>query len=122
MNNSKSIQDTLFIIMRVSAVQLILMVILTTLASAASINGQGILDSKISLEVSNMEIKSILVEIEKQASVSFTYRPKLIQSSRKVSLSFNEAKLSEVLDHIFSPSIEFVGSGRGNCIKACTSS
>ncbi len=117
MNNSKSIQDALLTIMRVTATQLVLMVILTTLVSAASLNGQGILDSKISLDVSNMEIKSILVEIEKQAPVSFTYRPKLIQSSRKVSLTVSEVRLSEVLDHLFSPSIEFVVVGEEIVLK-----
>jgi TonB-dependent starch-binding outer membrane protein SusC len=108
MKNFKSIQDALIIIMKVTAAQLMLMVVLTTLASAGHSNGQGILDSKVSLDVKNMEIKSILLEIERQVPVNFTYRSKLIQASRKVSLQVSETRLSEVLDEIFSPDVEFV--------------
>jgi len=117
MNNSKSIQDALIIIMKVTAAQFVLMVVFSTLAFAGPLNGQGILDSKISLDVNNMEIKTVLVEIEKQIPVNFTYRPKLIQSSRKVSLRVNEARLSEVLDDLFSPEVEFLVVGEEIVLK-----
>ncbi|HYC85852.1 MAG TPA: TonB-dependent receptor [Chryseosolibacter sp.] len=84
------------------------MVVLTTLASAGPTKGQGVLDSKVTLDVSDMEIKSILLEIEKQVEVNFTYRSKHIQASRKVSLNVNNARLSEVLDELFTPDVEFI--------------
>jgi TonB-linked SusC/RagA family outer membrane protein len=120
MNNSKSIQDALIIIMKVTAAQFVLMVILSTFAFAGHLNGQGILDSKISLNVNNMEIKTVLVEIEKQIPVNFTYRPKLIQASRKVSFSVSEARLSEVLDDLFSPEVEFLVVGEEIVLKPAT--
>src|SRR5687768_17241949 len=108
MNNFRSIQDALINIMKITAAQLMIMVVLTTLASAGPSNGQGVLDSKVSLDVNNMEIKSILLEIEKQVPVNFTYRSKHIQASRKVSLNVNDARLIEVLDELFTPDVEFI--------------
>src|SRR5688500_15294474 len=107
MNNFRSIQDALITIMKITAAQLMIMVVLTSLATAGHINGQGILDNKVSLDVNDMEIRSILLEIEKQVPVNFTYRSKLIQASRKISLQVSDARLSEVLDDLFTPDVEF---------------
>src|SRR6478736_5560372 len=49
--------------------------------------------------------KLFLSDLEKQASVVFTYRAKLIRSSRKVSLTVSEAPLSDVLKELFDPGI-----------------
>lgn len=108
MNNFRSIQDALIRIMKLTAAQLMIMVVLTTLASAGDLNGQGVLDNKVSLDVMDMEVKTILLEIEKQVPVNFTYRSKLINATRKVSMQVSDARLSEVLDDLFTPSVEFV--------------
>lgn len=107
MNKHVSIQDVLYCIMRVTLTQVLLMVVLTTLVSAGDLNGQGILDRKVSLDADKQEIKSILTEIERQTSVVFTYRAKLIKASKKVSLRVNDVKLSEVLSRLFSPAVSF---------------
>ncbi len=107
MNKIKSIQHVLFVIMKITATQLLLMTILTTLVSAEVLKGQGVLDKRISLDADRLEVKTLLNEIESKAEVAFTYSPKLIKHLPKVTLSVKEAKLSEVLNQIFSPSIEF---------------
>lgn len=94
--------------MRITLTQALIMVILTSLVAAAPLNGQGILDRKVSLDVNNAEIKSILSEIEKQTSVIFTYRSKLIKASKRVSLKVSDARLSEVLEELFDPGISYL--------------
>lgn len=107
MNNSKPIQEVFYVIMRITLIQALLMVILTSLVAAGPTKGQGILDRKVSLDVNNAEIKSILSEIEKQTSVIFTYRSKLIKSSKKVSIKVHDASLAVVLEQLFNPGIYF---------------
>lgn len=105
MNKPRPIQDVFLVIMRITLTQFLLMVFLTSLVTAAELNGQGILDRKVSLDVQNATIKSVLTEIEKQTSVVFTYRSRLIQASRKVSFKTSDAALSEVLKELFGAGI-----------------
>lgn len=108
MNKPRPIQDVFYFIMKITLTQFLLMVILTSLVSAASLKGQGILDRKVSIDAENTEIKSILSEIEKQASVVFTYRPRLIRDSKKISFKVTDASLKDVLAQLFSPEISFL--------------
>lgn len=108
MNKPRSIQDVFLVIMRITLTQFLLLVILTSLAYAAETNGQGILDRKVSLDVQNATIKSVLTEIEHQTSVVFTYRPRLIQASRKVSLKLSDTNLSEALKELFGTEVTYV--------------
>jgi len=105
MNKPRPIQGVFFVIMRVTVTQILLVVALTSLVSAAHLKGQGILERKVSLDARNTEIKSILAEIEKQTAVEFTYRPRVINASKKVSLKVTDAKLVDVLAQLFSPAI-----------------
>lgn len=105
MNNHRSIQDTFIVLMRITLTQTLIMAVLSSLVSAASLNGQGIMDRKVSINVRNTEIKLILTEIEKQASVVFTYRPNLIKASKKISLKVVDARVGDVLGQLFSPTI-----------------
>ena len=101
MNKPRSIQDVFLVIMRITLTQFLLMVILTSLVSAADLNGQGILDRKVSLDVQNTTIKSVLAEIEKQTSVVFTYRSRQIKALKKISFKTSDASLSDVLKEMF---------------------
>jgi len=105
MNKQRPIQDVFFIIMRITLTQILLVVVLTSMVSAANLNGQGILERKVSLDARDTEIKSILAEIEKQTAVEFTYRPRVINASKKVSLKVTDVKLVDVLSQLFSPAI-----------------
>ncbi|HZI25172.1 MAG TPA: carboxypeptidase-like regulatory domain-containing protein, partial [Chryseolinea sp.] len=108
MNNHRSIQDAFIVIMRITLTQILMMAVLSTLVSAASLNGQGIMDRKVTIDVSNTEVKLILAEIEKQASVVFTYRPSHIKSSRKISFKVEDVRLADALTQLFSPAISFL--------------
>lgn len=110
MNKPRPIQQVFYTLMRITLTQLLIMVAVTSLVSAAHLNtkAQEILERKVSLDVSNEEVRKVLSEIERQTSVVFTYRPKAIQSSRKVTLKVEGMTLDEVLYEIFDGEISFV--------------
>jgi TonB-linked SusC/RagA family outer membrane protein len=108
MNKSRSIQHDLIFFMKITVYQMLIMMILTTLVSAADLRGQEILERKVSIHVDNKEIRSILAEIERQVSVTFTYRSGVIEASKKISLNAEDKKLREVLKELFNGTIEAV--------------
>jgi TonB-linked SusC/RagA family outer membrane protein len=108
MNNLKSIQGLLYFLMKITLAQTLLMAALTSLVAAAPLKGQEILERRVSLDVKNREIKSVLAEIEKQISVTFTYRPKSIRASKKISLKVSDIRLHELLAQLFSPEVSFI--------------
>lgn len=117
MNKSRPIQDVFFVIMRVTLTQILLMVIFASLVSAANLKGQEILDREISVEAHDKKIKSILKDIEKELSVIFTYRPDVIEASKKVSIQTSSTPLREVLNQLFSPDVDFFVSGKEILLK-----
>ena len=90
MNNHRSIQGAFIAIMRITLAQIFIMAVFSTLVSASSLSGQGIMDRKVSINVHNAEMKSILSEIEKQTSVVFTYRANLIKGLKNVSVLYED--------------------------------
>ncbi len=114
MNNNRSIQDVLFLIMRVTLIQILIMTVLSTVVCAADVKGQGVLDRKLSLHADNEDISSILSEIENRIGVNFTYVSKTIRASRKISLIVKETRLGDVLRTIFSPEVEYEVVNNGN--------
>jgi TonB-linked SusC/RagA family outer membrane protein len=105
MNKAQFIQGVFIALMRITITQALIMAILTSLVSAANLKGQGVLDRKVSIDATDKEIKAVLMELEDQASVIFTYRSTAIQASKKVTLKLNDAKLSEVLKQLFGSEI-----------------
>lgn len=105
MNKAQFIQRVFIALMRITITQALIMGILTSLVSAANLKGQDVLDRKVSIDANDKKIKAVLMEIEDQASVVFTYRSTAIQASKKVTLKLNEAKLSEVLKQLFGSEI-----------------
>src|SRR5690606_29975639 len=95
----------LFAIMKFSALQILLSVLITVLAMAShgSSNGQEILDKVISISVENAKVKTALAEIERLASIKFTYNPQSIPINRKISADFENEKLSNVLNGLLTP-------------------
>jgi len=72
---------------------------------------QGILKSKVSLNVEGMKIKSILKKIEDAGTVRFAYQPNQIDVDKMVSLSIEDLPLENVLGMIFDHSVLFEERG-----------
>lgn len=101
MNKSRPIQEVVCLLMRISLAQVLLMTLFASLVSAADIKGQQVLDRTVSLNVDNKEVSNVLQEIERQASVTFSYRTKTIKGADRVTLEVKDAPLGTVLQQLF---------------------
>jgi len=89
-------------IMKISLVPvLLLMLALCSYANDSS--GQRLLDRKITLKVTDEEIRNVFIQLEKKTELRFVYSPELIGSSRKVSLDVQEKELYKVLGELLTP-------------------
>lgn len=90
-------------IMRILSVQMFLALLLGSMAYAYDLNGQGIMDKEISIELQDTSLKKALARIERLAGVKFTYSPSVIEEDRKVSVKASGETLGEVLDVLLEP-------------------
>ena len=91
--------------------QLFLLLSIFSAAGVFPSAGQGILKSKISLNVEGMKIKSILKKIEDAGTVRFAYQPNQIDVDKMMSLSIEDLPLENVLGMIFDHSVLFEERG-----------
>lgn len=96
-------QGKLFLLMKISLVQLCLAVIFAGLTHARDASAQELLNQKISLNAVNRDVKSVLSDIEQKTKVRFTYRPRLIENESSVTLSATNEPLGEVLEKLLTP-------------------
>ena len=90
-------------IMRISLYQAIFSLIITTIVHASDVNGQRVLEQKVTLRLSNTEIEKVLDKIQDVASVQFMYNPQIFKAAPKSSFNFHGELLSDVLNKILSP-------------------
>src|SRR6218665_1165362 len=104
-------------IMRVSILQFILIILFSSAAAAHAIKGQSVLDRRISIEVSNLALKTVLKKIEKNAAVRFAYQPQLLSNKDRVSVVAEDTPLSEVLRMIFRETVHYEAVGEQIILK-----
>src|SRR5579872_7516085 len=88
-------------IMKISLVPVLLLML--ALCSYANDSRGQKLERKITLKVTDEEIRNVFTELEKKTEFRFVYSPELIGSSRKVSLDVREKELSKVLTELLNP-------------------
>lgn len=103
MKKRLQIQKRLIRFMKLSLIQSFIAMIFTGVSLARDVSAQELLNRKISVQIEHQDVISILTTIEKQADVKFTYRPKLIATSQKMSLNVSNETLSQVLDRVLNP-------------------
>lgn len=67
----------------------------------------SVMDKKISIEVKNESIASILEKITTQAQVFFSYDAALVEADRKINLSVTDKTIKEILDLLFDLTFEY---------------
>lgn len=107
MNYFRCIQRVIFLFMKISMTQFILASSVISLAGAAEIKGQEVLDRKISLHVADTKVSDVLKEIERQADVTFSYRFAIIRNSENVTLDFENQALRMVLERMLGNDVTF---------------
>lgn len=89
--------------MKITFIQTLLICLGISLGYAHTGVSQELLDRKVTLNLDNVEIKKVLVQIERQAKVKFVYSPNAIGATRRVSVVAVNRKLSEVLNLALKP-------------------
>ncbi|ODS84519.1 MAG: hypothetical protein ABS46_03135 [Cytophagaceae bacterium SCN 52-12] len=89
--------------MRISCLQIFLILSGIGTTSALHSNAQELLSRKVSLHARNLEMVKVLQQIEKQAEVRFVFSSKMIASKRKISFEAGDDPLSSVLERLLTP-------------------
>jgi TonB-linked SusC/RagA family outer membrane protein len=89
--------------MRISILQLVLIFLFTGGSWGRSMNGQDLLDRRVSLKISQSELRNVLTLISKEARVRFTYNSKAIRADRKVDVNVRNERLEVVLAQLLKP-------------------
>ncbi len=91
----------LWTVMKFTASQLLLMVLLVSLARALPAPAQEILKRPVSLVADKQPLGAVLAELEKSADVRFVYSPQVVRARQRVSLNARNQSLASVLETIF---------------------
>lgn len=111
-NKPKPLHNALLFFMRITLINILITSVSIVFGYAIDTKGQEVLNQKLTLQVENAEIKTILAEIEKKVDVKFTYRPRVIRDHNKLSLNVTDASLNEVLGQVLGSSIDFEVVGK----------
>ena len=90
-------------LLKITLLQACLAVIFASVSFAGKADVQDLLNRKVNLKIENQTVISILNNLEKEADVKFTYRPKLISTAKKFSLEVSNERLADVLDNLLVP-------------------
>jgi hypothetical protein len=78
-----------------------LLLLLIIFKQVAAQNDQAVLDQKITIEVQNETIRSILERIEKQTHLGFSFDSKTIDSKKRRTFSFKNKTVPEIISILF---------------------
>ncbi|OYX23657.1 MAG: SusC/RagA family TonB-linked outer membrane protein [Algoriphagus sp. 32-45-6] len=70
---------------------------------ANSLNGQGKLDTKVTISITDVNLNKALAELAKSADVKFSYNSRMVALDQKVSVKANNEVLSNVLSRVLKP-------------------
>ncbi|MDP4213546.1 MAG: TonB-dependent receptor plug domain-containing protein, partial [Bacteroidota bacterium] len=98
--------------MKVTLLQILLTFSLMSYSFAKNADGQGVLDKKVSLNLTAREMKAVLRTIAASAEVGFTYNSNILPQKRKISVVARDERLGDVLHRVLNPfniSFEVIG-------------
>jgi TonB-linked SusC/RagA family outer membrane protein len=103
MKKVRRLEDFLITLMRITLIQCILAGLFMGISWAHDSRAQSALSQKVTVDIQNEEIKTILAQLEKQTNVKFVFSSKLIQSGRRASIKAQNSTLTDVLDALLKP-------------------
>ena len=103
MKKHRHLSRLLYRAMRISLYQVLVALIFATVSAAGTVGAQDILNQKITIQVSNLEMKAVLSKLNKLTQLRFTYSSSLIKSQRKVSINAVDKPLGDILDDLLKP-------------------
>ncbi len=98
-----SSQFSLQKLMRIVILQGLLAIVCSVMVFAHPAKAQQILNREVSVKLSNVSLKAVLQEIEKQTNVRFVYSNNAVEINRNVSINATKESLGEVLPKLLFP-------------------
>jgi TonB-linked SusC/RagA family outer membrane protein len=89
--------------MKITVCQMLLALLCTGLSLAHDAHAQELLTRRVTLQVKEQSVKTILTRLSKLTHVRFTYSSALIRAERKVTLNASNQPLGDVLDELLKP-------------------
>ncbi|WP_040625705.1 SusC/RagA family TonB-linked outer membrane protein [Mucilaginibacter paludis] len=86
--------------MRITFSQLLFIMLMTGITYSKPTAAQGVLSKKVSLAVQNKTLSDVLTLLAKTHQVEFIYNQDVIATSDKITVSFNNENLKQVLDKL----------------------
>jgi iron complex outermembrane recepter protein len=105
MKQSLFSKQSLLRIMKITITQCFLFALCSVIALAKPTNAQQILNREVSVKMTNVSLKTVLMEIEKQTNVHFVYSNNAVQTNKNVSLQASNEPLTTVLPKLLSPNL-----------------
>ncbi len=105
MKQSLFSKQTLLRITKITITQYFLFALCSVIALARPTKAQQILNREVSVKMSNVSLKTILQEIEKQTNVHFVYSNNAVKTNTNISLQTSNEPLSTVLPKLLSPNL-----------------
>lgn len=96
-------QRLLIRLMKMTLYQFVLALVFSSVTLANSINGQGKLDTKVTISITDMGLNKALNELGKSADVKFSYNSRMVPLGQKVSVQATNEVLSAVLSRVLKP-------------------
>ena len=113
MNKRHLSLSLLWQLMKGTAVQLLFIIVLAGAASATNTNAQQVLDRRVTIQMPEQSIRTVLQQLGRTAEVRFTYGSALFSPTQKVALRATDQSLADVLDKLLKPlSIGYKVEGR----------
>ena len=98
-----SSQFSLQKLMRIVIIQCVMAIVCTVMVFAHPAKAQQILSREVSVKLSNVSLKAVLQEIEKQTNVRFVYSNNAVATEKTVSVNAAKEPLSELLPKLLFP-------------------
>jgi TonB-linked SusC/RagA family outer membrane protein len=112
-------QQFLFLIVKLSLMQLFMVLLFTSTVMAYTVKGQGSLDTKVSFEMTNVSLEKALTTIEKNADIKFSYNSKVIRGIKRVDLAAKNERVSSVLTKLLQPlNFDYIEVGNRVVLKS----
>lgn len=99
----KRIAVIIFYVMRITFIQIALALIFSFSSYANNVEAQAVLNKPVTVVAEQKTVKKILVQIQKQTGVKFTYSSDVIDINRKISCSITNKKLIDFLTEVLKP-------------------
>ena len=93
----------LYRIVQTSLLQLTLAILFSSITMATPVKGQNMLDRKVSVHITDTSLEKVLLQLEKQAQVKFSFNSRALQLDRPVSINATNEALSSVLTRLLKP-------------------